>query len=233
LLLTLLSPGRSSPNNIQPDSRDRASVSSNLPPFAGTTSDRTGLRPGGCRIVSYHVLDPKEWNRCYSNALSQRANNFWQALYGFQYQLLPISVKECERIDTIIKLVPMKSCCTRIYSSRVLAGLVKTRGRFEGHHIAGLAVYFLAQTLLLLSRGTFSSKYQQTHFTCYVPHERIGGWQHCNQLGPPWKEARREAVGPVEDSNQLGDRLAEVGALSPSNRLYCKRSTMGRPGMAF
>jgi hypothetical protein len=27
--------------------------------------------------------------------------------------------------------------------------------------------------------------------------------------GPPWKEARREAVGPVEDSNQLGDRLAE------------------------
>lgn len=45
--------------------------------------------------------------------------------------------------------------------------------------------------------------------------------------GPPWKEARREAEGPVEGFNQLGVSVAEVGALSPSNRLYCKRSTMG------
>jgi hypothetical protein len=46
-------------------------------------------------------------------------------------------------------------------------------------------------------------------------------------LGPPWKEVRREAVGPVEGSKQLVYSIPEIDALSPSWWLYYKRSIIG------
>ena len=101
------------------------------------------------------------------------------------------------------------------------------RGRLKAITSLVLQITFSLKPFSFCPAGHFHPNTSRHTSPAMCPMKESKDDNKAINWGPPWKEARREAVGPLEDSNQLGDSLAEVGALSPSNRLYYRRSIIG------